>query len=101
MSMRATKKWVVATAHRHSQSRKIHQCWNRISDKDGSGLMERRVGHRNYYSLEETQQQKPLLHVRILWECAISPDEPVHFRAVAKLTTSWLYHNTKLNCMII
>ncbi|GBO98792.1 hypothetical protein EVAR_267_1 [Eumeta japonica] len=37
-----------------------------VGCRRGSGVMERRVNHRNTHSLDELHQWKVLLHVRIL-----------------------------------
>ncbi|GBP14555.1 hypothetical protein EVAR_93435_1 [Eumeta japonica] len=46
-------------------------------------LIERAVNHRNSHSLDEIRQRNLLLHVGSF--------KLVHFRAAAKLTTTWLY----------
>ncbi|GBP30905.1 hypothetical protein EVAR_28544_1 [Eumeta japonica] len=55
---------------------------NRVEEMDYS----------NSHSLDEIQQRKMSLHVRILWECGISLVELATVCVAAKLDATWLYY---------
>ncbi|GBP24032.1 hypothetical protein EVAR_10133_1 [Eumeta japonica] len=84
-------------AHGRSLPQRSQQCVagllvrNRISDEEGNGLMQRGVGHQNFYLLNESQQRRLLPHVCMVREYSISPVESAHFYAATKLTKARLY----------
>ncbi|GBP14923.1 hypothetical protein EVAR_75495_1 [Eumeta japonica] len=85
-------------AHGYSLLTRSHQCVsvllekNSISDEGARAeSLKGYLSHRNSHLLDEMQQRRLLLHVRIICECGISPVESTYFCAAAKLVAVWVY----------